>query len=528
MLKPKTSARTLRVRGDDFGDVRAYVETVLASRGVNGETLKETLLVFDALMKKLVHWGLDESTELKIEAVEKLGDFQIRVGFEGEMFAREAGSADSAEDQILDAYGDKLVYNYRVGYNTIDIWVSRGRSTSMLACAVASLCAVVAYIPISFLLDAGEQRDLFINYVSPLETLYANAMLMIGAPMTFFSLLKNLTDTYVVSQRSSGVRRLQTRTLATSLLAILLAFVAFFVESAALSGLAGFSSSFGGAIDRTFADVVTSFIPPSIFEPFEAVSPVPLMAIALLCTYALCSSGKYFDTLRHAMMACYTLFSRMLHVVIAALPAFCFLAIMDVLLDSGLENLLEIAVYFVAGGLSLLLLFAAYAVRLRAHGVHVASFARKLVPLIRENIRIGSAIDAAPYNIRYCSKEFGMDRAMLKRDLPVLAEINLDGNCFILVFFTLAFVFATGMELSWLSFVGLAALVLLLSLGAPNQPGSILIGMLIITTYLKAPEVVCVAIYLEAFFGIAQNTINVIGDIVMMAIDNRVRDRGRA
>jgi len=250
------------------------------------------------------------------------------------------------------------------------------------------------------------------------------------------------------------------------------------------------------------------------------------MAVAILCTYALCSSGKYFETLRHAMMACYTLFSRMLHVIIAALPVFCFLAITDILLDSGLENLIELVSYFIAAGLGLLLLLAAYAIRLRKHGVSVIPFARKLVPLLRENAKIGSAIDAAPYNVRYCSKVFGMDRAMLKRNLPVLAEINLDGNCFLLVFFTLAFSFATATELTWLSFIGLAALVLFLSFGAPNQPGSILIGMLIITMYLNAFEVVCMAIYLEAFFGIAQNTVNVIGDIVIAAVEDS-REKAR-
>ena len=520
MLRSKTATRTFRIQEGDFGDARKYAESLLARSGVIGESSKEALLVFEALMKKLVNWGLDENVDLEIVGIARLGDFRIRIGFAGELFAREKGLANSAEDRVLNAYDDKLDYDYHSGYNTISISVSRGRSVSLLACAIAFLCAIVVYIPLGLLLDAREQHDLFANYVLPLETLYANVMLMIGAPMTFFSLLKNLTDTYVVSQRDSGLRRLQARTLATSVLAMLLAFVAFFAESIVLSRLEGFSSSFGGSANRTFAEVVTSLMPPSIFEPFEAVSPIPLIGVALLCTYALCSSGKYFNSLRHAMMACYTLFSRMLHVVIAALPIFCFLAIMDVLLDSGFESIIEILAYFIAGGFGLLLLLAAYAIRLRLHGVEVIPFARKLGPLLRENIRIGSAIDAAPYNVRYCSKTFNMDRAMLDRDLPVLAEINLDGNCFLLVFFTLAFAFATGTDLSWLNLVGLAALVLFLSFGAPNQPGSILVGMLIITMYLNSLEVVCVAIYLESFFGIAQNAVNVIGDIVMVAIED--------
>ena len=520
MSKTNTSRRSFRIREGNFGDAYTFTESLLARKDVNDETAKETLLIFDALMQKLVDWGLDVDTELEIEGVHRLGDFRIKVGFEGKMFTRDDDAVESIEDRILDSHDDKLDYSYHLGYNAIIISVSRGHRTSLRACAVASLLAVIAYLPLSYLLDAGEQQELFANYVFPLETLYANAMLMVGAPMTFFSLLKNLTDTYVVSQRESDVRKLQARTLMTSLFAILLAYAAFFVTGIALSGLEGSSSAFSGSANRSFADVVTSLVSSSIFEPFAATSPIPLMVVALLCTYALCSAGKYFDALRQAMMACYTLFSRMLHLVIAALPFFCFLAIMDELLASGLEGVALYLSYLVATNLGFLLLFATYAIRLRAHGVKVIPFARKLAPLLRENAKIGSAIDAAPYNIRYCSKAFGMDRGLLRRNLPVLAEINLDGNCFILMFFTLAFVFITGTDLEWFSIIGLAALILFLSLGAPNQPGGILIGSLIVTMYLNSFEVICIAIFSEAFLGSAQNIVNVIGDIVMVAIDD--------
>ena len=82
------------------------------------------------------------------------------------------------------------------------------------------------------------------------------------------------------------------------------------------------------------------------------------------------------------------------------------------------------------------------------------------------------------------------------------------------------FAFATDTDLPWISLPIMAALVLFLSLGAPNQPGSILIGTLIITMYLNSFDVVCFAIFSEAFLGIAQNLINVIGDIVMVVIDD--------
>ena len=271
MSKAKENQHVFRLREDSLGDVCLFVEGLLMRRDVSDEAAKDTLIVFEALVQKLVDWGLDEDADLQITGVDRLGDFRIKVGFEGKLFVREDDGGFSIEDRLLDAYDDRIEYRYHSGYNWISIAVSRSSRTTMFACMVATLLAVIVYLPLSSLVDADGQLDLLNNYVFPLETMYGNALLMIGAPMTFFSLLKNMTDTYVVSQRSSGIRQLQLRTLGTSVFAILLALVAALAISVVfLSSFEGASSEYGGSLNRSFADVVTSLVPPSIFEPFEA------------------------------------------------------------------------------------------------------------------------------------------------------------------------------------------------------------------------------------------------------------------
>ena len=510
----------LRIRDEDFELAHSFVAEQLNRKDISEEVANEVLVVFEALFQKLLDSGLDEDVELDVSHSRKLGGFNVRVGFEGRPFELFTGDEHSIEEKIQRGYEDKLDCSYRLGYNIINISVNRNYRNSLFACAIAALLAVAAYVPLHFLFDSTARSGLLDGYIFPLETMYANAALMVGAPMTFFSLLKNLTDTYVVSERSSGLGKLQAKTIITSIAAILLAIVAGFFWRIPFADFGGMESSYGGSgFDRTFADIVITAVPPSIFEPFEAISPIPLMFVALLVTYALCSAGKHFDALYQAMEACYTLFSRMLRVVVAVLPVFCFLAFLDVLLTDGFWGILLTMGYLVVISASLLLLFATYAVRLRARGVKVIPFVRKLVPLIRENIKIGSVIDAAPFNVRYCARVFGMDRDKLGRNLPVLAQVNLDGNCFIIMLIALVFVFVTGDDLAWFNVIVLGALVLFLSLGAPNQPGSILIGTLIVTMYLQSFDVVCAAIYLEAFMGSAQNIVNVIGDIVIVACD---------
>ena len=137
---------------------------------------------------------------------------------------------------------------------------------------------------------------------------------------------------------------------------------------------------------------------------------------------------------------------------------------------------------------------------------------------------INSAINAVPFNIRYCARKYKFSRKNLSTKLPILAETNLDGNCYLIMLISMIFIFLLGIEVSWLHIVGIAVLILFLSLGAPNQPGSIVIGMLIITFFLQADELISIAIFAEVFFGAIQNIINVVGDIVTVAIEESKAD----
>ena len=140
--------------------------------------------------------------------------------------------------------------------------------------------------------------------------------------------------------------------------------------------------------------------------------------------------------------------------------------------------------------------------------------------LLVENLKINSVIDASAYNVRYCSRYFGLDRKRLESELPVLAQINLDGNCYIVTLFSLMILFSSMPTVSWINVAVIGCLILFLSLGAPNQPGSCLIGIMIVINYIGAYKMVPIAIFAEVFFGAILNLLNFIGDIVIVAIDD--------
>ena len=499
-----------------------FLEQWMSLRHINQKSITETVLLVEALLLDLLEQGYDPGTVLTIKPQRSFGESSIKIGFEGAAYvpAVESQYEYSPELRIVQAFNDKISYTYRMGYNSIRIVIKRHYRQSFMYCLIGIILALLAYVPISAFMSADQQVAFDHNYIIPLMKLFANAMLMVGAPVTFFSLIKNLTDIYIVSEKNSSGRRLQIKTIITSVVSILLAFGTSLFIAVLLNARGGYLiTKAASAGDLSFSDFIESIVPSTIIEPFETYMPFPIIVVALLITYAMSSIGECFDVMLKIINAGYALFSRMLNIVMFTLPFFCFLAILTALLPTGFTHLLVIVEFNAIILVSLIVMIVFYLVRLWLGGVKIGAFMKHLPPLIWENIKINSAINAVPFNIRYCAKHYGYSRKRLSAKLPILAEANLDGNCYLIMLISMLFIFILGADASWLLIAEIAIIILFLSLGAPNQPGSILIGIFIITFLLKADDLISVAIYAEVLFGAIQNIINVTGDIVTVAIE---------
>ena len=508
-----------------FEKIHSFIEKRLCRSNISKEIMSETFVVLEALFSSLLDQGFDQDTLLRVSVTKSFGEINIDLGFEGKPFAPVGGGGGgtSPEASILKAFEDEFSHSYWNGYNRIHIAVKRSFQTSLFLELGTILIAVLVYIPINACVSIKYQLIIADNIVFPLIKMFSNGMLMIGAPVTFFSLLKNYTDIYVISERNSAGRKLQIKTLITSVIAVILAIITGLIVALVMSEqLTALSEGtrIGGEAP-SLAELIESLVPSSIFAPFATIMPVPLIVVAMIVTYAFCTVGKYFDQMKKAVDACYTLFSRMLQVVMSAFPLFCFLALLYPLLGEGYETLLMILAVVGMSAASLVVMAAFYLIRLLIGGVRLRPFLRHLPALLKENFKIGSAIDAVPFNIRYCARNYGMDRKRISDKFAVLAQLNLDGNCYLVMLVAMIFIFMQGNQASWYHIAVIAILVVFLSFGAPNQPGSILIGTLIVALFLQGDVLIPTAVYLEAFFGGIQNLINVTGDVVTVAIEEK-------
>ena len=523
-MKSSNSIETT-ASAENYEKIYSFVEEKLGKSNISSEIRTETFLVLEALLHNIYHQGFDEGTLLTISVRKSFGAINIYIGFEGRPFVAVSNEpCDSTpEDNILKAYEDTFDYSYWNGYNHIHIAVKRSIQYSLFLGLGALIMAILVYAPINAFVTQDDQLILADKIVFPMVKMFSNAMLMVGAPVTFFSLLKNYTDIYIISERNYVGRRLQMKTIITSVIMVILAIGAGFIIAAIMSNqLSELSEgTYIGGETPSFSEMIESLVPASIFEPFETIMPIPLIIVAMIVTYAFCTVGKYFSQMKKAIDACYTLFSRMLQVVMYAFPFFCFLALLYPLLGEGYETLFLILSVIALSAASLVVLVAFYLIRLLIGGVKIRPFLRHFLPLLKENYKIGSAIDAVPFNIRYCVRKCGMTRSRISDKFTVLAQLNLDGNCYLIMLISMLFIFMMGNSASWYHILVIAILVVFLSFGAPNQPGSILIGTLIVAMFLQGDVLIPTAVYLEVFFGGIQNMINVTGDVVTIAIEEK-------
>ena len=490
----------IEIKGEsDYIRAKKYILAILQKRQIPKSVIAESMLVFEALFHEILAQKKNADTPVAILGRERLGYVSILFSFEGGMYIPGDEEADSPEEKILLAYSDKIDYSYQLGINRIRITLRNSHAKALLPCGIALLLAILTFFLLYFLGDKSLTDSLLSNFVLPLESLFGNAMLMVGAPVTFLSLLKNLTNAYIVSEHSREIRMLRWEIFLSSLITVLLAVAAALLTAGIVSQPLSFTAYRTMKVAMTLPDFIASLVPSDIFAPFQMISPFPLIIVAVIITCALCSVGGHFDGLKRALDAGYALFSRILGIIMSVLPVFVFLAFLHMLLAEGVPAFLYMAELTLAVLLGLTLVAMFYWIRLKKSGIRVLEFVKKMGPLLTENFLIGSALDAAPFNIRYCSRVYHMDRKKLTFSIPVLAQINLDGNCFIITFLSLVLMLTSR------------------TAAAPNQPGSCLIGLLIILTYMNAQDLIPLAIFSEVAFGSLQNLINVTGDIITAA-----------
>ena len=524
--------RNLCTELGNYVQIRDFIEGLFKRKKIDQRTEMETLLVFEALYNDMLDHGVPKDKMVTVWGYRSFGDLKIKIAFDGSIYVPMSDFRDetTVEDKVMLAYAEKIESRYHSGRNHLILTAQRSSLKQTRWNLLALAVAIMVYIPIAILSEKSGNQEMIDEYVYQIEKLFTDAILCVGAPVTFFSMLRNLTDMFVVAEGNLGMRKVEFNAILTSIITVILAILTCkAIKFPFVFVYVCIGELFGGAVppylklnvEGNAVDILDSIVDSSIFDSFASFAPFPIILLAILTTYALCSAGSYFDSIRKIIEGCYVLFSKMLSAIMYLLPFFSFMAMLDLMLKKGVHATVFVFTLTLFVPLTMIIMQLFYFGRLIVAGINPRAFSKKLSPLVKQNMLINSTIEAVPFNTRYCVTKYGMDRKRLDESLPILARVNLDGNCFVITLIAVVSIFVNGRHVTMFDVTVIGILVFFLSLGAPNQPGSILIGLMVIINYLNIPAAIPLAIYSEAMFGVLLSVTNAVGDIITVAVDDQ-------
>ena len=262
--------------------------------------------------------------------------------------------------------------------------------------------------------------------------------------------------------------------------------------------------------------ILETLIPPNIVEPFISVNSLQLMVVAMTIGAGLTMSGKRVRHLKVLMEELDVLCSKVSSLVMYMVPAVVYCSTANSLLSSHAEVLsatVELIPVLMAGMAALLVMYGLILVF--AARLNPLPFLKKYVPAMKSVLLKGSSVAAIPINMRISRRQLGVPRSICAFSIPLGATINMDGNCMSLTVISLFFARICDVSFGTNEIVVLLLLVLVLSLGAPIAPGTLILCLVTLLTQMgidisAISLVIGINFILEMLLGLVNSVGNVV------------------
>ena len=432
-------------------------------------------------------------------------------------------SGDAIRQLILQSFRKDLKYQHRYGRNIVHLTVEH-HTKSLYLTLGALIAAILLGIIMSAALPGKWNTALDLNLLTPVKTLYMNALKMIAAPVVFFSIISCISQLGSPSEFGRIGGKILALYLITSIIAAVLGIIVFGIFRPGDPALA---SSFIGAevsvatqsLNLSLKDIIVGIVPTNFIGPFIEGNMLQLLFEAILCGIAAGLIGERSRVLKELFEACNELFLRITGIIMKVTPLAVFCSILSLVLKTGISSLLSLLGIMGTFLFGLVCMMLVYFLILFLVKLNPLSFFKKYFPVMLEVFSIASSNAAIPINMDACRDRLGVSPKIYRMSIPLGATLNMDGTCILLGVQTLALAKICGVSASAGMLVSLAATIVILSLGAPGVPGSGVILTSFLLTQLNVPvESVTLVIGIGPIIGMFICMSNCLGDAVVTTV----------
>ena len=513
------------------------IETQLTEYGLKRKEITKSMLAAEEVMNALLEYS-ENADSMHISVRRVLDEISIEIAVPGREFSFEKslslGVTADVEDvgpdaerairnTILKSFVDDLKYRHRGSMNTVRISVQRSRHAMLYTTLGAMVLAVLVGMILNAAVPESVNTMLCSVVLSPIKTMFMNALKMVVAPVVFFSIVSCISQFSDFAEMGRIGGRTVALYLCTTLLATAVGTGVFYLfqpgEFGSFIAASAEVTETAQEVEISFVNMIVNIVPGNFVKPFLEADMLQLIFLAVLCGTAVGMIGKYSRILSDLFTACNELFLKITVLIVKLMPLAAFCSILYMMLQTGAGALVSVLGIFGVFVVALMGMMVMYCLLMLLFGrLNPIPFCKKYAPAMIQVFSVASSNAALPINIE-ASKKLGISSKVYALSLPLGATINMDGTCVYLTVFALALARICGVEIPAAGLMSVLISTIVLSVGAPGIPGSGLVCLSVLLAQLNVPmEAVALVMGIDPLIGMLRCMSNCLGDVAVSAI----------
>ncbi|MCR5420060.1 MAG: dicarboxylate/amino acid:cation symporter [Lachnospiraceae bacterium] len=510
-----------------------YIKETLGKNGISDKLIIKTELLAEEVIVSFVAHSTDN--KLTITTKHMLGETAVSLSMSGEEFElfnedtmvfddNDEISGEAVRSILLKSYGDNFKYHNKKSVNNVRIITENTQKSLHITILALFLGILIGFA--AKLLFPQQLTDIMTTYcLTPVKTMFMNAIKIIIAPVVFFSIVACISQFSDISELGKLGTKVMGIYLLTTVLAVLLSFT---IANYITPGEFGFVLSEQedvakveiAATESSLLSTIVNIVPSNFFKPFIESDTLQLIFLAVLCGIALGMIGDYSTTLKELFDALNSLFLKITSLITRLIPVAVFCSIALMVINMEAKTLLSIVSYTLQQILAVLCMMLIYGLLILVLGrLNPLKFYTKAKEGMLTSFTLSSSSAAMPTNLKVCTNKLGISPKVCNFSIPLGTTINMDGTC---IYLTIAVMFlarAYGINISISQMETLFVTIVLLSLGAPGVPGSAIVCLGIVLKTVNVPvEAIGLIIPVYPLMDMFDTMSNTTGDIAAALI----------
>ena len=429
--------------------------------------------------------------------------------------------APQTGEQLLKALRNNLSYYHRGTHNEVEFVAHKSRPQTLKVISIAFVAAIVVGLLLRFYGGAGLNDAVSMYVLTPLRTMFLNALKMLVVPVVFFAISSSVAVVSDIREYGRIGMKVFSFYTFTSFVAILVGYIVYQILQPGANvqlDMSAYTYSADSSTGISLLDSIVNIVPTSFVGAFTGTEMLQIIFLAILAGAAatMLDNGDDRQKVTEFLGLCNRFFLKVASIVMKTIPlaTFCAMTLLVLTIDTSMVvALLKLVLGMFLGGVGMFLVYALlFMVFVRKNPLN---FFKKCLPNFLLFITFCSTSAVMPQTLDTCTKRLGISPKISSFSMPLGSTINMDGACVYLTLSTLFLAAVYHVPVSVDMLLKLAVTIVILSMGAPPIAGAGFICLSILVLQIGVPiEGLGVLMGIDQIMSMLRTLINGTGDFV--------------